>query len=256
MNDKIKIVLVKILSLGFWINLPYKIRYKLIRFFHEKIIFGRFSKEDVFSSIWKNNYWGCDESLSGPGSTLEQTENLRREFPKMLNEFSVASIFDAPCGDMHWMQYILKSTDIYYIGGDIVSDLISENSKKLQTNKVRFLKFDITSQKFPDVDLWLSRAVFYHLSNKDIYLALERFVESNIRYIVTTNSVTEDSHINQDIITGDWRSLNLTLPPFNFPKSSLWVIDDYVPPHPPVTLNLWTREQIEGVMPNLRRLYK
>ena len=240
----------------FLIKLPSLIKFRFNRFLHEKLIFRLASKESIFTSIWKNNYWGSGESLSGPGSTLVQTERLRHYMPLMFEEIGIKSVFDAPCGDMHWMQHVLKETDFSYIGGDIVNDLININNNKFSNYKVRFLKFDITKDKFPSADVWLCRSVFYHLSNRDIYYALEQFVSSDIKYILTTNCVTDSFHVNNDIVTGDWRSLNLMHPPFNFPREFLWAIDDYTPPHPPTTLTLWTKLQIEAILPPLREIYQ
>jgi len=213
------------------------------------------SKESVFNSIWKNNYWGSGESLSGPGSTLDYTQEIRLKMPVMFDAMGIKSVFDAPCGDMHWMQYVLDGADFTYLGGDIVGELVSANKTNIASSKVDFIKFDITVEAFPVADVWLCRAVFYHLSNRDIYLALEQFVASNIKYILTTNHTTGNEHINKDIATGDWRLLNLTLPPFNFPSKSLWEVNDYVAPHPAATLSLWSKEQIESILPALRKNY-
>ena len=238
------------------LRLPSIISFRLNRLLHEKILFKLASKENVFTSIWRNNYWGSGESLSGPGSTLDYTQEIRNKMPVMFNAMGIKSVFDAPCGDMHWMQHVLNNADFTYLGGDIVGELVSSNKTKFANTRVDFIKFDMTVDVFPTVDIWLCRAVFYHLSNRDIYLTLEQFVASNIKYILTTNHITGHDHINTDITTGDWRLLNLTLPPFNFPIQSLWEVNDYVDPHPPATLTLWTREQIEVVLPLLRKIYR
>ena len=93
---------------------------------------------------------------------------------------------------------------------------------------------------------------FYQLSNYDIYLALEQFCKSNIPYILTTSHITDEAHQNENIKTGDWRLLNLTLSPFNFPKESIWECNDWIPSHPPATLTMWSKEQILSIMPELR----
>lgn len=248
--------LLKFLDPEFLRKLPNTIKFRLNRLLHEKLLFRLASKESIFASIWRNNYWGSGESLSGPGSTLEQTANLRQKMPIMFDEMDIKSVFDAPCGDMHWMQYVLKDANFTYLGGDIVGELVSINKKKFANGKVDFIKFDMTADVFPAADVWLCRAVFYHLSNRDIYLALEQFVASNINYILTTNCVTDEQHVNCDIATGDWRSLNLNLPPFNFPKDFLWQIEDSMPPHPPMTLTLWSKAQIEVILPALRKIYR
>lgn len=246
----------KLMDPQFLLRLSSAIKYRLNRLFHEKLLFRLAAKEDVFTSIWRNNYWGSEESLSGPGSTLEQTENLRRKMPVMFDEMGIKSVFDAPCGDMHWMQHVLKDANFNYLGGDIVGELVSINNKNFANSQVCFIKFDMTADTFPAADVWLCRAAFYHLSNRDVYLALEQFAASNIKYILTTNCITEEHHINKDIATGDWRSLNLMLPPFNFPRGALWEIEDNVAPHPPMPLILWEKEQIEKILPGLREIYQ
>lgn len=246
----------KLLDLQFLLRLPSAIKFRLNRFLHEKLLFKLASKENVFTSIWRNNYWGSGESFSGPGSTLDYTQDIRQKMPSIFDTYNVKSVFDAPCGDMNWMQHILEDANFTYLGGDIVGEIVNINKTKFANSKVDFIKFDITADVFPAADVWLCRAVLYHLSNRDIYLALEQFVASNIKYILTTNHLTGDAHVNKNIKTGDWRLLNLTLPPFNFPKESLWEINDYVEPHPPATLTLWTRAQIEAILPALRKIYQ
>ena len=176
--------------------------------------------------------------------------------PIMFNEMGIKTVFDAPCGDMQWMHRVLEDGKLMYLGGDIVSELVALNQNKFANAKINFIKFDITSDTFPVADVWLCRAVFYHLSNCDVYHALEQFAASNIKYILTTNHVTGNGHVNEDITTGDWRLLNLTLPPFSFPCDSLWEVNDYLTPDPKTTLTLWTREQIKATLPALRKIYQ
>ena len=68
-----------------------------------KDVLGLVSNEDRFTWIYKNNYWQSNESASGTGSSLKNTENLRKELPALISKFSVQKIFDAPCGDFNWM---------------------------------------------------------------------------------------------------------------------------------------------------------
>ena len=224
------------------------IKFRLMRLYHEKILFKFLPKESVFTSIWRNNYWGNAESLSGPGSTLVQTEGLRKKIPEILREYEVKTIFDAPCGDLNWMSSLLEDASFKYIGGDIVKDIVDKNDLNFGKDNIDFIQFDITADPFPEADLWLCRAALYHLSNSDIVLSLERFLESNVKYILTSNCITDDEHVNKDIVTGDYRALNLMLAPFNFPTEVLWEVDDYVYPHPPIKICLWSRDQIVDAM--------
>ncbi len=256
MSSKLKEVFKKLVDPRFLVRLPSLIKYRLTRMVHEKLLFRFLTKENVFVSIFNSNYWGNAESVSGPGSTLLQTAEIRRKMPIMFKEFNIHSVFDAPCGDAKWMWELIKDTDFKYVGADIVPQLIDNNRLNFQKDSVSFVKFDLTSDAFPDADVWLCRAVLYHFSNRDIYLALEKFLQSNIPYILTTNCVTDVGHLNKDINTGDWRSLNLMLPPFNFPNDPLWEVDDCTPPHPPMKLSLWSRKQIIGIMPSLREIFQ
>lgn len=53
----IKKLLKKLVDPQFMRRLPSAIKYRLNRVFHEKILFRLASKENVFASIWRNNYW-------------------------------------------------------------------------------------------------------------------------------------------------------------------------------------------------------
>jgi hypothetical protein len=66
----------------------------------KKDVLGLASNEDRFTWIYKNNYWQSNESASGTGSSLKNTENLRKELPALISKFSIKKIFDAPCGDL------------------------------------------------------------------------------------------------------------------------------------------------------------
>lgn len=243
----------KLTDINFYKKLPNSIAYHVKRLYHEKILFKLASRETVFTSIWKSNYWDNKESLSGPGSTLAETAALRAAIPELFEKYSINTLFDAPCGDLNWMSLVLKDAKFNYIGGDIVGEMVKINNQKFKSDRISFLKFDITTDPFPSVDAWLCRHVLFHLSNKDIYLALENFVHSDVRYIITTNCITDDKHVNIDIVTGDYRTLNLKMEPFNFPSKALWEIEDYVAPTPPMTIALWTREEIAEILPQIRK---
>jgi hypothetical protein len=230
-----------------------KISYHLKRGIHERFLFKISSKEAVFTGIYKSNYWENEESISGLGSTLIQTELLRSKFPELLKTYSINSVFDSPCGDLNWMSLLIASNSFDYIGGDIVKEIVSNNTEKFGNSKTKFMHFDITKDQFPNADMWLCRHVLFHLSNKDIYLALENYANSNVKYILTTNCKTASNHINQDIVTGNYRGLNLKLSPFNFPDKAIWEIDDYVDPAPPMTIALWRIEDIRTILPEIKK---
>lgn len=183
--------------------------------------------EDRFSEIYKSNYWSDSESRSGIGSNFQSTENIRLHLPIIINKNNIKSIFDAPCGDLNWMMYILKKIDIKYHGSDIVSDIISYNKEKYENENIRFSRLDITKDKLPRSDLMICRDLLFHLSYKDIFLFFENFLSSEINYLLI-NSHSNNSNIfeNKDIITGDFRLLDIFSEPFNFNEEFIYKFDD------------------------------
>ena len=202
------------------------------------------SIEDRFTTIYTDNYWGDKESVSGYGSTLRYTKQLREQLPAVLERFGIKTIFDAPCGDFNWMPSVLAGRDLNYIGADIVKPLIDALNAKHRADRVTFEHLDLTADPFPAADLWLCRDCLFHLSQADTKRALQRFVESNIPYLLTTTHKNAGEFQNVDIKTGDFRFIDLFASPYNFPTDVLFRTDDYHAPEQPREMCLWSREQI------------
>ncbi len=197
---------------------------KARRIAQHKKMFELKSAKERFEYIYKKRLWTSKESISGSGSTLNFTKNIRHHLPKIFTQFNISSVLDAPCGDFNWMQHVLKECDsICYIGGDIVDTLVQENNKKYATNNISFITLDITKNLLPDVDLIIVRDCLFHLSYTDISLFLENLSKSNIEYILTTGHTEVD---NIDITTGSYRDINLFAKPFNFDKRFLYEIEE------------------------------
>ena len=64
------------------------------------------SPEQVFAEFYRDNKWGDAESVSGAGSNLAQTEEVRRVLPGLLAELGCRSMLDVPCGDFYWMRLV------------------------------------------------------------------------------------------------------------------------------------------------------
>ena len=200
--------------------------------------------EDRFTWIYKNNYWGNQERLSGVGSTLKATENLRSELPQLIAKFHISSILDAPCGDFNWMKLLLDEVDVTYIGADIVQGLIGSLNEKYKSSNINFIKINLIEDKFPDADLMICRDCLFHLSYEDIYRVLANFSSSNISYLLTTTHINHGSFENTDIETGDFRLIDLFSHPFDFPSTPLARISDWIMPDPEREMCLFSREQI------------
>ena len=192
----------------------------------EKNLFKTKSVEERFNRIYSTNYWLDNESRSGTGSNLRSTENIRFHLPKILEKFNIKKLFDAPCGDFNWMSQVLKSVEIDYLGSDIVKDLIVSN-KKYENNKIKFSKSDIIVDKLPASDLMICRDCLFHFSYEDIFLFLNNFLSSDIKYILLTSNLNEEYKFeNKDIVTGDYRKIDLFSKPFNFEKNYIYSFDD------------------------------
>jgi hypothetical protein len=200
--------------------------------------------EDRFTEFYYRNTWG-GESPSGPGSTLADTADLRKNLPGLLKKFAVRSIFDAPCGDFNWMRHVLKQVDLEYKGGDIVLPLINSLNSKYANAKTKFLHIDLTKTIPPYSDLMLCRDCLIHLSYQDTKLLLQNYIDSKIPYFLTsTDSRSSYNFDNHDIKTGGYRRIDLFAAPYLFSKDVVFRIED----RPLCELCLWTREQIIDVM--------
>ncbi|QDT45761.1 hypothetical protein Pan241w_58890 [Gimesia alba] len=167
--------------------------------------------KQVFEEIHDQNLWGSPESVSGTGSTLEQTRVIRDRLPDLIERFRIESMLDLPCGDFNWMHHVRLNLD--YIGADIIEAIISRNSAVYDHE---FCVLDITSSSLRTVDLVFCRDCLVHLSDADVLKAIARIKASGSKYLLTT---TFPDRVNRDIQTGFWRPINLQAEPFCFPDS-------------------------------------
>lgn len=170
------------------------------------------STPDLFTHIYETKGWGNHESVSGPGSTLEQTREIRARIPDILNRLGIKSLLDLPCGDFHWMSKV-EFNGVHYYGADIVPAMIQCNIGKYGSDDRTFYVIDLLKDPLPKVDLILCRDCLIHFSNAEILQALSNIRTSGCKWLLTTSFVTRME--NKDIITGDSRPLNLAKPPFN-----------------------------------------
>jgi hypothetical protein len=219
---------------------------------------GRLDTKGIFTLIYQKRIWSeCDtpgSSISGYGSSIDYTVRLREQLAQLLRELGVKTLFDAPCGDFNWMRLVDYPAGVTYLGADIVNDLIAANTARYANAQRRFMVFDIITDPFPSADLWLCRDCLFHLSYRDIHRALSGFVRSGTPYVLTTTYIRNPSPgattlANRDIVTGDWRVIDLCSEPFGFPAEAEREIIDFVPPELPKKLCLWTRAQVAACLP-------
>ena len=164
---------------------------------------GRRSPSDVFLSYYLKNKWGSGESRSGKGSNMGATQEVRAFLPPLVADLGVKTFLDLPCGDYHWT------------GGDIVPDMIAANTAEYARDGVRFEVIDLIQGSIPRHDLILVRDCLVHLSEPHVKEAVANIKASGSTWLLTTTFPNLGT--NEEIVTGEWRRIDLQKPPFGFP---------------------------------------
>ena len=167
-----------------------------------------------FTHIYSTNAWRGAESRSGTGSSLLQTAAIRTMIPILLDDLNIKRLLDIPCGDYSWMKEVTLPIE-HYVGADIVSELVHRNAATYGGPGRVFIVCDLTKDRLPPADCILCRDCLGHLSFKHIFEALNNIQRSKCTYLLTTTFSGRTR--NWDIESGDWRPINLTIDPFNFP---------------------------------------
>jgi hypothetical protein len=83
---------------------------QLIRYIKKNVkkitLYKNLNTKKIFTSIKQKNLWGDAESVSGPGSTIDQTKILVAELSNLFIAKNIKSLLDIPCGDFNWMQTV------------------------------------------------------------------------------------------------------------------------------------------------------
>jgi hypothetical protein len=183
------------------------------------------SLADRFSAIYDNRIWlnGRESgSRSGLGSEIANTQSIRLELPEMLASLATGVLLDIGCGDFTWM----KELDLpcRYIGIDIVPSVIVANSARYSSESRRFAVLDATREALPLADTVLCREILFHLSFKDIWRVIANVQACGASFLIATND--DGLKLNADIISGDFRPLNLRRDPFQFPRPTRTIHDN------------------------------
>ena len=84
-------------------------------------------RADVFDSIYRTNFWGSGESRSGMGSEVDFSNAYLARLRALIEQRGLRRLFDAPCGDLNWIKFVLSQSDVDFEGGDIVPSSRSNN---------------------------------------------------------------------------------------------------------------------------------
>jgi hypothetical protein len=187
----------------------------------------RASLSERFSAIYENRVWLNGRmigSLSGSGSELENTERVRQGLAELLRSLNIRCLLDVGCGDFTWMKEV--SFPFRYVGIDIVPGVISANNASYSSAQRSFQVGDATCDPLPQADTTLCREVLFHLAFGDVWRVVENIRKSGSSYLIATND--NDLNYNADILSGDFRMLNLHRAPFFFPRPAASIPDSSV----------------------------
>jgi SAM-dependent methyltransferase len=209
----------------------------------------------IFSYIYYFNIWGNDKSKSGDGSTLEYTENIRKQLPILFKKYSIQTVLDAPCGDFHWFNEIVQNSSLTYTGIDVVPAIIKKNAKKYSGNKrIKFLQKDLINYQYKQYDLVLARDFLFHLSFNDTFQFLVNFVNSNSKFLLTSSHLGILKNENTD--TGSFRKIDLFLTPYFFIFENNEKIKDFISPYPERYLFLFSNAQVKSAVIKQTKFFK
>jgi hypothetical protein len=155
------------------------------------------------------------ESLSGGGSSDDETRAVRRALPGLLAELNVKTMVDVPCGDFAWMRQLELPVQ-RYIGADIVRPLAERLQAEFGNEQRSFMQLDLTRDALPACDLVLCRDCLIHLPFADVQRVIANVKRSGASYLLTTTYTEKKQH--RDIERGSWNAINLQLAPFRFPE--------------------------------------
>ena len=132
-----------------------------------------------FERIYKNRLWSDAGDGSGAGSTISYTDSVRAILRQVIDDYSIESMLDAPCGSFLWMPLMLRNVSedfksrgkrFRYHGVDVVESLIT-NAKQKYSNESDwdFSVCDFSAEDLPNgYDLIFSRDALQHLSYEKV----------------------------------------------------------------------------------------
>jgi SAM-dependent methyltransferase len=158
------------------------------------------------------------ETRSGDASTLAATSSLRPALGKWLRAQGIRSLVDAGCGDFNWMQAVDLGGLDFYLGYDIVPELIARNQQLYGNRRGHFFAVaDIARTPLPACDAILCRRVLCDMPEEEALRALAGFRASGARYLIaSTRAYTgDDAPLARDLLAA----------PFDLPRPRAFVLD-------------------------------
>jgi len=178
--------------------------------------------------------WDRGTYTSDDPSSDDPVEALRKGYAKGEIKFALQGerlrgswvLVRTRRGEQKPQWLLIKHKDKYAsTGADIVADLVDRNQRTYGSPQRWFMHRDVVRDALPPADLVLCRDCMIHLSNADVLEALRNVRRSGARYLLATTYSARAQ--NADIVTGDWRAINLQAPPFRLPQPVALVNEEW-----------------------------
>jgi SAM-dependent methyltransferase len=167
-----------------------------------------------FEEIYKSNAWGFG---SGHGSLPKYTKSYRAMLEMFIKNNNISSVVDFGCGDWQFSS-LVNWQGTKYLGYDIVESVIENNKLKYEKENINFRLTPSDLSKAKAADLLIVKDVLQHLSKEDIDNFAKK-VLPKYKYALITNCVEPTKDLNANVLTGEFRPLDLRQKPFNIKGS-------------------------------------
>ena len=146
--------------------------------------------KELFTNTYVNNGWTQDGSVSGLGSSLAYTENIRNVLVDIIKQNGIKTIWDCSCGDWNWMKEI-KDELPNYIGNDIVDRLVEINNETYGSDRIKFQCGDMLEEliklKTMSIDLIICRHTLEHLPTQYAIDVVKEIHRVSKHSLITSN---------------------------------------------------------------------
>tara|TARA_R100001244_G_scaffold127492_3_gene98056 strand:- start:87 stop:725 length:639 start_codon:yes stop_codon:yes gene_type:complete len=147
----------------------------------------------IFSNIYDKDIWS---NGSGPGSAPEYNKQYIKFLEKFIKENNIKNVLDLGCGDWQFSRHIDWSPLNFYIGIDVVENIIEENISKYVASPPPIVTF--FTRDFSNIEnikpffglknqLILLKDVLMHWTNEEIDNWMKEFVKQSFSYALITN---------------------------------------------------------------------
>lgn len=172
-----------------------------------------FGFSERFNAIYQSRLWGPGSGPGSVGAPALQFANLVR---RVLDVVRPGRVVELGCGDWQ-VSKLVDWSGTEYLGFDVVDSLVSLNRRTYSSPKVRFQLGVENAKDVPAFDLLVVKDVLQHWSDSDIHRFAALIRDAPAVLVTNTTMSSGPYELNAPIVTGRFRPLDVSRPPFNWP---------------------------------------